>query len=77
MKKLIVLLIVLALVLTMIGCEPAEATPIDLDRDFDAVSDYVRVEVDKQTGVNYIIYGGKCVCPRYNADGSLYVSEVE
>lgn len=41
------------------------------------------VYIDPQTGVNYLIYsvqtatgglGG--ICPRYNADGTLYISEV-
>jgi hypothetical protein len=35
--------------------------------------------VDNETGVNYIIFqhystGNVGVCPRYNADGSLYVT---
>lgn len=45
--------------------------------------DGISVYVDPQTGVNYLVYsflrysgglGG--MCPRYNADGTLYVSEV-
>ena len=40
----------------------------------------VYVYVDKETGVNYIIFddvykGG--ICPRYNADGSLYIEGVK
>lgn len=37
--------------------------------------------VDDKTGVNYIFYepdsryGGYAICPRYNADGSLMISE--
>ena len=41
------------------------------------------VYVDPQTGVNYLIYSVQLLrsglggmCPRYNADGTLYVSEV-
>lgn len=32
--------------------------------------------VDQETGVNYIMYDGELV-PRYNTDGTLYISEVE
>lgn len=40
----------------------------------------VYVYVDKETGVNYMVFissykGG--ICPRYNADGSLYVGGAE
>lgn len=37
--------------------------------------------VDPETGVNYIVYEGYTgrggITPRYNADGSLYVTEVK
>ncbi len=38
----------------------------------------VRVYVDLDNGVNYLIYDGLYgtgMCPRYNADGTLYVEE--
>ena len=43
--------------------------------------DYYYV-VDKATGVNYVVfedYANRCggICPRYNRDGSLYVSNVK
>ncbi len=34
----------------------------------------VKVYVDQETGFNYLIYDGH-MCPRYNADGTLYVEE--
>lgn len=45
---------------------------------WDKVDEDIYIFVDKETGVNYIVYehydrGG--ICPRYNSDGSLYVSE--
>ena len=50
-------------------------TPYEMD-----IAPPVEVYVDNETGVNYLIcdrgYGGG-ICPRYNADGTLYVSEVE
>lgn len=40
---------------------------------------FIGYYVDPETGVNYVEYAntrGGGICPRYNADGSLYVSEV-
>ena len=52
-------------------------TPYEMDIALPASAE---VYVDNETGVNYLIcdrgYGGG-ICPRYNADGTLYVSEVE
>ena len=32
--------------------------------------------VDSETGVQYLVgYASKAICPRYNADGSLYVDK--
>lgn len=33
-----------------------------------------RIVVDNETGVNYILINGETITPRYNQDGSLYVS---
>ena len=44
----------------------------------DRVSYHIYTTVDKETGVNYIIAShGDCISiiPRYNADGSLYISK--
>lgn len=83
MKKLLILLIVAVIIFTMISCdstEPVEASTIH--RTF--TNGNMKVEIDKETGVNYIVYKdrdnyalGIGICPRYNADGTLYVSEVE
>lgn len=43
-------------------------------------TDYVHVWVDPQTGVNYFVrFGSRSggITPRYNADGSLYVTDVQ
>ena len=72
MKKLIVILMVWCSLL--VGC----------DNDFKKVdgnkTDNIQVYVDPETGVNYLIYadyksGGITV--RYNADGSIMVTEKE
>lgn len=82
MKKILVLLIILAIAFTIIGCETAEAKDESMHSTF--TNGHMEVEVDKETGVNYIVFydyvGSGCgagICPRYNADGTLYVSEVE
>lgn len=36
--------------------------------------------VDKETGVNYVVFSEVYkagICPRYNSDGSLYVSKTK
>lgn len=45
---------------------------------WDKVGEDIYFFVDKETGVNYIVYehydrGG--ICPRYNQDGTLYISK--
>lgn len=72
MKKLVVILMVLCSLL--VGC----------DTDFKKVegnkTNEIQIYVDPETGVNYLIYqdyneGGITV--RYNADGSIMVTEKE
>ena len=72
MKKLIVILMVLCSLL--VGC----------DTDFKEVegnkTDDIQVYVDPETGVNYLIYDGGYdggITVRYNADGSIMVTEKE
>lgn len=63
--------IVLCTALMGSSCEGKD-TEIDSEGDFS-----VRYVVDQETGVNYVYYsshGG--ITPRLNADGSLYVSDV-
>ena len=41
---------------------------------------YVSVIVDHETGVNYVFYisgYGGGLSPRYNSDGTLYITEVQ
>ncbi len=91
-KKTIIFLILCALIVSAVcvsGCvsaaEPSESTfknqaPITLTTYY-AWSSFaeILVYVDPQTGVNYVILrepGRAGICPRYNADGTLYISEV-
>jgi hypothetical protein len=57
----------------MMGCGNSEANEVK-------PSGCYSIYVDEDTGVNYIFYKsgyGGGLSPRYNADGTLYVSEVE
>lgn len=72
MKKLIVIL--MAWCSLLVGC----------DTDFKKVegnkTDDIQVYVDPETGVNYLIYDGGYdggITVRYNADGSIMVTEKE
>lgn len=79
MKKIISLILVIAIML-LVAC--AETTEADTQNDY--IQDgygYCEIIVDKETGVNYVVYanyhkksGG--ITPRLNADGTPYVSEV-
>jgi outer membrane biogenesis lipoprotein LolB len=76
MKKIISLILVIAIAL-LVAC--AETTEADTQNDYIQDSNFSIYE-DKKTGVNYIVYnrykyGGMTV--RLNADGTPYVSEVE
>lgn len=90
-KKKIMFGILCVLLVTTIcisGCiSTVEASTTEIPTLTGAESAYdpnvIFVYVDPQTGVNYLIYsvqllpgGLSGMCPRYNADGTLYVSEV-
>ena len=74
MKKVFILLLVLIMLLAGCSTEKLDSGNVSF-----YLSDGVYVFVDKETGVNYLIYnysyrGGMTV--RLNADGSPYISEV-
>lgn len=83
MKRLIA-----ALLLIVVLAMPASAASKCAKNDISSaplvyLTNYV---VDSETGVNYIVITGYpgshsaasvSICPRYNADGSLFVTEVE
>jgi len=77
MKRGIVLAIVVVLISAML-CGFASHKPYEYrSNDF-------YYFVDKETGVNYVVFCNNHVvgypsgiCPRYNRDGSLYVSNVK
>lgn len=81
MKKVISLILVIAIIL-LVGC--ADVTEADTqtyyiqDDEHSAYEPY-QIVVDKETGVNYIVYCGNKkggIIVRINADGTPYVSGV-
>ena len=88
-RKLILLTLLLSLGFFICGCGTNKNVSDDMSNNIE--SNYlgnildngyrVHTVIDKETGVNYIILtrwrtGGEItMCPRYNADGSLYVSK--
>lgn len=83
MKKFVFSLLSFAIVaLLTFGCEFENKSNAESEETIKPVeaytSDMVRVYVDEKTGVNYLIFteyraGG--ICPRYDIDGNLYITE--
>lgn len=73
-KAIICVLLIFALALN--GCESSENA--ENESESSEYSDSVYLYIDDETGVEYLVFnsineGG--ICPRFNADGSLRVSE--
>lgn len=75
MKK-VLLTIILIFILLMSYCAITFATE---DGDFVVTTDrsYVKIILDKVTGVEYIVYNGRTICPRLNEDGTLFTADQE
>ena len=81
MKKIITVIICIMLMLCVTGCR-TESTENDIAFSINGEVDTgeISIFIDEETGVNYVCYhsaykGG--ICPRYNADGTLYVKAGE
>ena len=77
MKKIISMGLIIATSF-LAGCGTSNNVDAVSTVDFSKVGTdgYFEVFKDKETGVHYVKYGtnyGAGLCPRYNADGSLYV----
>lgn len=80
-RRFFLLILTISICFTfLLGCsKTATATEegdffIVKDVNLDKWSDVIII-ADKVTGVEYIIYRGgygRCICPRYNEDGSLF-----
>ena len=78
MKKIISLILIIAIIL-LVGC--ADVTEADTQTNYIQEDYYSEIYVDKETGVNYVIYnnyhtGSGGITVRLNADGTPYVSGV-
>lgn len=88
MKKFGIAVMILAIMVSFVGCgvsieykteEQSTSSNETLKEVFGNTTTCVYTFVDEETGVNYIIYSGYYkggITPRLNADGSLYISEV-
>lgn len=71
MKKFIAIILCVLIVCGLCGW-----TKVD-SKNLNSMTN-ITVIVDDETGVEYIVFGGYNrggICPRYNADGTLRVSE--
>lgn len=75
MKKRIILAMLVIASVSFVGCATT-------DNEYNTVSKGILngfyVHVDEETGVNYFVYDGYYkggITPRYNTDGSLYVTK--
>lgn len=78
-KKILALIIsIIAVIACFIGCSNTSASASDTS-GFENVygswsrSPYVRIVVDKETGVEYILSSNGGISPLYNSDGTLKV----
>lgn len=80
MRITIKMMAVILVTILVISLTCAIVVPVDAVNDKYSPNNYVKIYcVDSETGVNYIIFqhystGNIAACPRYNADGSLYVT---
>ena len=78
MRKKIICFILTLTIVMLTACGNTDA---DTQTNYLQDNDYYEIYVDKETGVNYVVYnnyhsnsGGMAI--RLNADGTPYVSEV-
>lgn len=83
-QKLIILAAVIVVLCGLLACGESQAKTEGYDYSIYGILknyDDFKIYVDEETGVNYIVYSTNAykggITPRYNADGTLYVSEME
>ena len=86
---IMVVVIVVLLVLGLLGgilavkTDAAQDYPLKIWKQNENGRYHTLNVVDSETGVNYVVVSGElysksvgiAICPRYNADGSLYISK--
>ena len=80
MKKIVSLILVITIML-LVGCKDVAESDTQINYLQDRNYGYYEIIVDKETGVNYILYNanhlhGTGFTVRLNADGTPYVSGV-
>ena len=77
MKKIILITLLAFLMLTQVSCKHAETEAGDLSVIGIRGGSYIYSFIDPDTKVGYFVVdrpsGGTAICPRYNADGTLFV----
>lgn len=85
-KSIFLILTIVILSVCLMGCEVLNESDSNESDSFEsklkqASNDSIRIWIDEETGVQYIIYGeswgysgGAGITPRLNADGTLYIT---
>lgn len=86
MKRIITLVFILIMILSLVGCSDGNRMPEDSKAALNEDVTYTQVMdagtrlytfQDPKTGVWYYIGYHSGITPRYNADSTLYVTEVD
>ena len=89
MKKLLAIILTMAMAFCAVGCSGTDEETCQAEKQQFSRTTYnmqetyvsvVSVIVDHETGVNYVFYKsgyGGGLSPRYNADGTLYITEAQ
>lgn len=84
---LLLIIVIVGSLLSVVRLNPTENTEEKIVNSLELVEEHnngidIYEYVDEETGVHYVIYtkkvykgGAGGICPRYNADGTLYVTE--
>ena len=78
MKKKVFILIIATIACLIFGCGETTMAQKQSNNFMERIGgdEFIREYVDTETGVHYLVVlrdGRGAICPRYNADGSLYV----
>ena len=83
MKRLLCVVLCIVMVLFLVGAKSEQSYPLKIWGQNNNGCYYTLVVVDEETGVNYVVVSAEnksyststiAISPRYNSDGSLYVS---
>lgn len=75
MKKLLLSIAVITLLIIGACCVRTRATEYETFKLIEDSTVGVDILLDRVTGVEYIIFGNRYICPRYDSDGTLYTGD--